>query len=70
MWCINIYTFKDLEERNRLNKNNSEKSHENIPQELRYECLYKPKFDSLNENLLCVYTKYNNNFLLYKFKYS
>ena len=61
--CINIYTFKDLEERNRLNKNNSEKSHENIPQELRYGFQFRPKFYSLNENLLFVYGKYNNNSL-------
>ena len=68
---VNIYTFKDLEERNKLNENNSEKSHENIPQKLRAKELpYLPRFYSVNENLLCVYGKYRNNFQLYEFKYS
>ena len=67
---ITIYTFKDLEERNKLNKNNSEKSHKNIPQKLRGKLPFRPRLYSLNENLLCVYGKYDNNFQLYKFIYS
>lgn len=68
---VNIYTFKDLEERNKLNENNSEKSHENIPQKLSLKKLpYRPRFYSFNENLLCVYGKYRNSFQLYKFIYS
>jgi hypothetical protein len=67
---INIYTFKDLEERNYLNKNYSEKSHTNIPQKLKYNLHFGPRFYSLNENLLYVYCKYGNNFELYKFIYS
>ena len=66
----NIYTFKDLEKRNKLNKNNFEKSHKNIPQKLRYECPYKPRFYSLNENLFYVYGKFDHDFQIYKFKYS
>jgi len=67
---VNIYTFKDLEERNKLNKNNSEKSHKNIPQKLSYEFIFLPRFYSLNENLLYVYGKCDHKFLLYKFIYS
>ena len=67
---VNIYTFKDLEERNKLNKNNSEKSHENIPKKLRYESIFRPRFYSLNENLLYIYGKCAHNFLLYKFIFS
>ena len=68
---VNIYTFKDLEERNKLNENNSEKSHENIPQKLSLKKLpYRPRFYSFNENLLCVYGKYEKSFQLYKFIYS
>lgn len=70
-YCINIYTFKDLEERNQLNKKHSENFHKNIPQYLRIKKLYfRPRFYSLNENLLYAYGKYDNNFQLYEFKYS
>ena len=70
-YCINIYTFKDLEETNKLNKNNSVKFHKNIHQYLRInKFITDLLFYSLNENILCAYVKYDNNFQLYKFKYS
>ena len=72
MWNrITIYTLKDLEKRNKFNENNCEDSHKNnITKKLRVEMPFRPKFLSLNGNLLCVWGKYDNYFKIYEFKYS